>query len=56
MRISLLCCIFFSLFGCTDPDEMRHGVRWDQEFLKRTDVGCPTAIFIAPNGVLQQCE
>ena len=28
---------------------------WDQENLKRHDSGCPTAIFIAPNGVLEQC-
>jgi hypothetical protein len=29
---------------------------WDQENLKRHDVGCPSAIYIAPNGVLEQCE
>lgn len=28
---------------------------WDQENLKRNDHGCPTAVFIAPNGDLQQC-
>jgi hypothetical protein len=28
---------------------------WDQENLKRSDHGCPTAIFIAPNGALTQC-
>jgi hypothetical protein len=28
---------------------------WDQENLKRHDAGCPTAIFIAPGGVLKQC-
>ena len=28
---------------------------WDQENLKRGDKGCPTAIFTAPNGNLQQC-
>jgi len=29
---------------------------WDQENLKKNDHGCPTAIFIAPNGELEQCE
>lgn len=28
---------------------------WDQENLKRDDRGCPTAIFIAPNGTLKEC-
>jgi len=28
---------------------------WDQENLKRHDRGCPTAIFIAPKGILRQC-
>jgi hypothetical protein len=29
---------------------------WDQENLKRNDHGCPTAIFIAPHGNLEQCK
>ena len=29
---------------------------WDQANLKRHDSGCPTAIYIAPKGVLEQCE
>ncbi len=29
---------------------------WDQENLKRNDHGCPTAIFVAPDGHLTQCE
>jgi hypothetical protein len=29
---------------------------WDQANLKRHDAGCPSAVFIAPNGVLAQCE
>jgi len=29
---------------------------WDQENLKRNDHGCPTAIYIAPGGVLTQCD
>lgn len=28
---------------------------WDQENLKRNDHGCPTAIYVAPNGNLEQC-
>ena len=28
---------------------------WDQANLKRNDKGCPTAIYVAPNGELQQC-
>lgn len=28
---------------------------WDQENLKKNDHGCPTAIYVAPDGVLQQC-
>jgi hypothetical protein len=28
---------------------------WDQENLKKGDHSCPTAIYIAPNGVLEQC-
>jgi hypothetical protein len=28
---------------------------WDQENLKAHDDGCPTAIYIAPHGVLVQC-
>lgn len=29
---------------------------WDQENLKRDDHGCPTAIYVAPNGNLEQCQ
>lgn len=29
---------------------------WDQANLKRHDIGCPTAIFVAPGGDLVQCE
>ena len=29
---------------------------WDQATLKAGDAGCPTAIYIAPGGVLQQCQ
>lgn len=29
---------------------------WDQANLKRNDHGCPTAVFVAPNGDLVQCQ
>lgn len=35
--------------------EQRHSQSWDQENLKRNDRGCPTAVYIAPHGVLEQC-
>lgn len=28
---------------------------WDQENLKRNDHGCPTSVYIAPGGELEQC-
>lgn len=28
---------------------------WDQETLKRNDRGCPTAIYVAPGGNLEEC-
>jgi hypothetical protein len=28
---------------------------WDQENLKKNDHGCPTAVYVAPNGVLELC-
>ena len=34
----------------------RRAQSWDQENLKRNDKGCPTAIFVAPNGNLTQCQ
>jgi hypothetical protein len=39
------------------PHRARHDgeFRWDQEHLKAADAGCPTAIYVAPNGVLQPC-
>lgn len=98
MKTSLLCCTFFSLFGCAGFTQMSddwcdqhpaagnnhchgRGVQsgneypkgaardvsamgqlavvpsqsWDQENLKRNDSGCPTAIYVAPHGVLEQC-
>lgn len=33
-----------------DPNES-----WDQEHLKANDRGCPTAIYVAPGGDLEQC-
>jgi hypothetical protein len=28
---------------------------WSQDNLKRNDSGCPTAIYVAPGGVLELC-
>jgi hypothetical protein len=39
----------------TEPDVDR-SFSWDQQTLKANDSGCPTAVFIAPGGVLEQCE
>jgi hypothetical protein len=45
------------LMGCDvshklhEPDPQS----WAQDNLKRNDTGCPTAIFIAPHGNLQEC-
>ena len=36
-------------------EHQRAAQSWDQENLKRHDAGCPTAIFVAPHGELQQC-
>jgi hypothetical protein len=51
--------ILLVLFGCAAqplplPDRPS-AASWDQENLKRNDHGCPTAIFIAPEGVLEEC-
>lgn len=58
----LLIALVFVLTGCTaSPDTthvrvlVRNDQSWDQENLKKNDRGCPTAIFIAPNGNLKQC-
>ncbi len=44
---------------CADEDACaaRHepGESWDQGNLKRNDSGCPTAIYRAPGGHLEQC-
>lgn len=37
----------------------RHHASWesyDQENLKRHDIGCPTAVYVAPKGELVQCQ
>jgi hypothetical protein len=46
--------VLCTLFGCAThhPKSMS----WDQENLKRNDKGCPTAIYIAPGGNLEQCQ
>ena len=48
------------LFGCTSAQpNLPHrnpAESFDQSNLKRFDSGCPTAIFVAPNGDLVQCQ
>ena len=49
---TLMVCIL-GVVGCASARPKAES--WDQENLKRNDHGCPTAIFIAPGGVLTQC-
>jgi len=46
------------LFGCVQrPLPHRDpSASWDQENLKKNDQGCPTAVYVAPNGNLTQCQ
>jgi len=48
------------LFGCASAQpNLPHrnpAESFDQSNLKRSDSGCPSAVFVAPNGELQQCE
>lgn len=50
--VSLLCACTHQV---SDSSDMASAQSWDQENLKRYDVGCPTAVFIAPDGNLEQC-
>ena len=47
-----------ALQGCKGNGLLQHrpeSQSWDQQRLKANDHGCPTAIFIAPQGELIQC-
>lgn len=49
------------LFGCATvhANNLPHrdpALSWDQANLKLNDHGCPSAIFVAPNGELVQCQ
>jgi hypothetical protein len=50
------CAIILATYEHDDPrkDEWKWQ-SWDQENLKKGDSGCPSSIYIAPNGVLEQC-
>ena len=51
--------VLTALGGCATPTELHHrpaSESWDQANLKRNDIGCPTAIFIAPGGNLVECD
>lgn len=39
-----------------DVDRPVPAQSWDQENLKRNDRGCPSSIYIAPAGVLEECQ
>jgi hypothetical protein len=41
------------LMGCSHAPTPEQS--WDQGHLKLNDHGCPTAIFIAPGGDLEEC-
>jgi hypothetical protein len=56
MKISLSCCIIFSLYGCAAQPTHLVSQSWDQQNLKNHDVGCPTAVYIAPKGELIECQ
>lgn len=47
-----------TLGACTTERAAHHSPEqsWDQDNLKRYDMGCPTAVFIAPGGDLVQCQ
>jgi hypothetical protein len=53
MRTLMLSIIYIAVVGCAHIPQK--SMSWDQENLKRHDVGCPTAIFVAPGGNLEQC-
>ena len=57
MKTLLFVCFILILIilltACKAPHDPRQS--WDQEHLKRHDVGCPSAVYIAPDGELQQC-
>lgn len=43
------------LSGCVNGVSPTPEQSWDQANLKRFDSGCPTAIYVSPNGVLELC-
>jgi hypothetical protein len=58
MKIAVLAlALTVLLAACASAPVTHHsaGESWDQENLKLNDHGCPTAIFVAPNGELVQC-
>lgn len=56
--LAMLVCLYIALFGvgCAATPHHPAGQSWDQANLKQNDFGCPTAIFVAPNGELTQCQ
>lgn len=58
MKRTLVAAIAAILYACSVPPAAHHlpTQSWDQANLKRNDTGCPTAIYVAPDGNLVQCE
>jgi hypothetical protein len=47
------------LYGCAAHTPLPTRAEWesyDQERLKRSDYGCPTSVYVAPDGDLIQCQ
>jgi hypothetical protein len=59
MKVSSLTAVVSILLascGCaSNPTSHAAWESWDQSNLKRHDAGCPSAIYIAPKGVLVEC-
>jgi hypothetical protein len=61
---SILLALTLALVACNAAPPVRHpdgffmqkNQSWDQENLKRNDYGCPSSIFVAPDGNLIQCD
>jgi hypothetical protein len=56
MKRTLLAALAALLCACAAAPAHNPLQSWDQANLKRNDSGCPTAIFVAPDGNLSQCE
>jgi hypothetical protein len=58
LLLYIVCSKYVELYQVTHPEGLPHRPRqlsWDQETLKRSDHGCPTAIYTVVDGELVQC-